>query len=84
MRLNRLFIGKFEPIRRPTNAVNEALLGRMQQAKQALRARGKDVVSVRDVSTETTGPASHAALVRPFDRPSALIRNHCGGRQAAY
>jgi hypothetical protein len=49
MRLNRVFIGKYEPIRRPHNVVDASLLGRIQQAKQDLMARGKDVVSVREI-----------------------------------
>lgn len=47
MRLNRLFIGKYEPISRPINAVNDSLIGRIQKARQELALRGKDVVSVR-------------------------------------
>jgi hypothetical protein len=49
MRLNRVFIGKYEPIRRPQNAVDASLVGRIQQAKQNLIARGKDVASVRQI-----------------------------------
>jgi len=48
MRLNRMFIGKYEPIRRPVYAVDASLMGRLQKAKKELTARGKDVVSVRE------------------------------------
>ena len=48
MRLNRIFIGKYEPIRRPVYAVDDSLMGRLQKAKRELTARGKDVVSVRE------------------------------------
>jgi hypothetical protein len=53
MRLNRVFIGKYEPIRRPVNAVDGSLLGRIQKAKRDLTARGKDVVAVREMHRST-------------------------------
>jgi hypothetical protein len=49
MRLNRVFIGKYEPIRRPINAVDDSLLGRIEKARQDLKARGKGVVPVREI-----------------------------------
>ena len=49
MRLNRVFIGKYEPIRRPINAVDDSLIVRIEKARQDLKARGKGVVPVRDI-----------------------------------
>ena len=48
MRLNRMFIGKYEPIRRPTNTVDGSLMRRIQEAKRDLAARGKDVVPMKE------------------------------------
>ena len=56
MRLNRMFIGKYEPIRRPTYAVDHSLMGRIQEAKRELMARGKDVVPVRE--SERASPSA--------------------------
>ena len=49
MRLNRVFIGKYEPIRRPINAVDDSLIDRIEKARQDLKARGKGVVAVREI-----------------------------------
>ena len=49
MRLNRVFIGKYEPIRRPINAVDDSLISRIEKARQDLKARGKSVVPVREI-----------------------------------
>lgn len=62
MRLNRLFIGKYEPIRRPTNFVDASLVGRIQKARQDLTARGKDVVPVREI--QRSAPESLPFSVR--------------------
>lgn len=50
MRLTRLFIGKYEAIRRPATPVDDALMSRIEKARYELLARGKDVVSVRAVA----------------------------------
>ena len=63
MRLNRMFIGKYEPIRRPTNAVDDSLIGRIQKARQALTARGKDVVSVREIQRSSPKALSDASII---------------------
>jgi hypothetical protein len=60
MRLNRLFIGKYEPIRRPINSVDDSLVGRIQKARQDLTARGKDVVPVREIHLFTRQIRPHA------------------------
>jgi hypothetical protein len=49
MRLNRMFIGKYEPIRRPINIVDDSLIGRIEKARQDLKARGIGVVPVREI-----------------------------------
>jgi len=76
MRLNRIFIGKYEPIRRPVYAVDDSLMDRIQKAKRALTARGKDVVSIRE-----SGPASLSAMpiLSTTDRraDSSAVRNPC-------
>ena len=56
MRLNRVFIGKYEPIRRPINAVDDSLIGRIEKARQDLTATGKDVVSVREIQRSSPKP----------------------------
>ena len=63
MRLNRVFIGKYEPIRRPINSVDGSLIRRIQKARQELTARGKDVVPVRDM-TQRTCPKALPSLSR--------------------
>jgi hypothetical protein len=55
-----MFIGKYEPLRRPVYAVDASLMGRLQKAKKELTARGKDVVSVRE--TDRASPSASLSL----------------------
>jgi hypothetical protein len=68
MRLNRLFIGKYEPIRRPANAVDDALMRRVHKARQELTARGKDMVPVRE-NAQRSSPKGFPSLLAT-NRPS--------------
>ena len=70
MRLTRMFIGKYEPIRRPINAVDDSLIGRIQKARQDLTARGKDVVSVREVRRSSPNALPFMSTSKP--RPISL------------
>ena len=73
MRLNRMFIGKYEPIRRPIYAVDDSLMGRIQKAKTELMARGKDVVAVRE--SERAPPNALAILSTNRRSDSSAVRD---------
>jgi hypothetical protein len=70
MRLNRLFIGKYEPIRRPANAVDDALMRRVHKARQELTARGKDIVPVRE-NAQIDGRETLRRAPRVYDSGNA-------------
>jgi len=76
MRLNRMFIGKYEPIRRPVYAVDDSLMGRLQKAKKELTARGKDVVSVRE-SERVSSSASPRLSTTNRRSDSSAVLNAC-------
>jgi hypothetical protein len=65
LRLSRLFLGKYEEIRRPVNLVDESLVGRIDKARQELRAQGKEVVSVRAVPRPAPKTLPRYARARP-------------------
>ena len=60
MRLPRLFIGKYTAIRRPVMPIDASLASRIEQARQELVAKGKDVVSVR--SRRGHAPPTYGAI----------------------
>jgi hypothetical protein len=64
MDLRRLFVGAYQELRRPTNAVDESLMTRIEKARQHLRLQGKDVTAVLGPRPERPKPTPLYALKR--------------------
>jgi len=52
----RIFIGGHRELRRPKNPVDEALMERLEEARQRLRLEGRDIKPLRSVRTLDDGP----------------------------
>jgi hypothetical protein len=66
----RLFVGGHRELRRPVNVVDEALMRRIEDARERLHLEGKDVKAVRETNR-------HERQRLPY-RPRASVRASCG------
>jgi hypothetical protein len=63
MDFRRLFVGGYQELRRPTNAIDESLMARIEKAREHLRLKGKDVTAVLGRTPERRKAVPVYALV---------------------
>jgi hypothetical protein len=61
----RLFVGKHRELRRPTNVVDQALMNRIETARQRLLAEGKQVKPIRTANQSERPLLPYRPSIRP-------------------